>query len=161
MARPLLENQRSIPFYPALAIALGGSSTGATKALLVQQIHYWCCWNKDNDVKSTNLEGYWWTKKSLSELLEIFPCFGKNTIIRALNALRAAGIVVAAPCSASQGDTTLWYRIDYRTLRSVLKACPETADSNLDDYGLTPRPRPPFHTGEDGHLYSADGHRIL
>lgn len=160
MARPLLENQYAIPFYPALAIALGGSSTGATKALLVQQIHYWCCHNKDNE-KDAYHDGFWWTRKSISGWLEDFPCFGKNTIVRALDGLREAGIVVTASFSSKQGDTTLWYRIDYRVLRRVLKECPETADSNLDDYGLTPRPRPPFHTGEDGYLYSADGHRIL
>lgn len=157
MARPLLENQYAIPFYPALAVALGGSSTGAVKALLVQQIHYWCCHNKDTK-KDAKRDGCWWTRRSVAGWLEDFPCFAKNTIVRALNDLRASGIVVTASFSANQGDTTLWYRIDYRVLRSVLKACPETAESKLDDYGLAPLP---FHKHEDGHYYDEKGYRIL
>lgn len=160
MDRALLPDRFAIPFYPSLAVALGGSSNGALRAMLVQQIHYWCSLNKENE-KDAKRDGVWWTRHSRSGWYEEFPCFGKNTVDRALDYLRESGVVIAKSFSAAEGDTTLWYRIDYRTLRKVLDECPETAGCKLDDFGLSPRTRGPYQKRADGHYYTEDGYCVL
>lgn len=136
----LLPNTFGIMFYPALGVALGNGPTSVTKAILIQQIHYWCCRNKAKQEDGANQayrNGHWWVYQSVSGWARRIPCIGEQPIARVLKELRADRIVIAEALDEANGRQMLWYRIDYDRLAVVLRSCEATANETLDDFGLS------------------------
>ena len=123
--RTLFKN--SIGFSPLL-----GKVFGVCGAMLIQQIHYFCSERKNLK------EGHHWVYHTTEEWTEILMCWDEKTIRRTLADLRSSGIAVTGNYNKRGFDRTLWYRIDYEKLISVMQSrlpmwtfCPNGCGQNV------------------------------
>jgi hypothetical protein len=92
---------------------------GVCGALLIQQIHYWCMTNRDQ--KHLRCD-YYWTWNTTKELADQIKCYDERTIKRVSMELREKKVLVVDNFNDWKSDRTLWYRIDYARLATILVA---------------------------------------
>jgi hypothetical protein len=83
---------------------------GLNEAIILQQIHYWLLKSKKKH------DNRLWIYNSIAAWKEQFPFLSINTIRRALNNLKIAGIIHIGNFNKAKYDRTLWYTIDYSKL---------------------------------------------
>jgi hypothetical protein len=110
-----LENEHSIPLYPAVALAFGVQG-----AIIIQQIRYWMknyrlAENKLPSEDRLHYErGRWWVYNTYEQWQrDNFGFWSQRTIQRQINKLESIGVLLSAEFNQSSGDRTKWYTIDF------------------------------------------------
>lgn len=91
------------------------------KAIIVQQIHYWCEVSKEKDMTYKFHDGHFWMYNTFEELGEQIPV-SVSTIKRLVKELIKDGFIVVANYNKHGYDRTNWYRIDYAKLENAIKS---------------------------------------
>jgi len=109
----LLISEPPLQVVPSLA-----EEVGLNEAIVLQQVHYWLqrSRHKEPDEHGTTRR---WVYKTLSEWEEEFPFWSRSTVKRTLRSLVDSGYVVAEKKRKDEGDTTIWYSIEYGALPDV------------------------------------------
>lgn len=123
---------------------------GVVGALLIQQIHYWSA------VNNTASNGYKWVYNTFEEWHKQLGCFDIKTIKSTMKKLREAGVVVAENHNKIKYDRTLWYRVDYSSLKNlvgdILSPLPRKIANSLQYAGLVPvKKEPSMQVKTDSH----------
>ena len=145
----LLISEPPLQVLPSLAVKIG-----LNEAIILQQVHYWLL--KSNNIR----DGYKWVYNSYSEWNKQFPCFSRNTMIRALNSLEKQGLLITANYNKAGFDKTKWYRIDYeklvgkRSTQNGYTSNPKWVDGDTQN-GQTNTNRLPENTTENNNKHSA------
>lgn len=100
-----------IAFSPEL-----GKVFGVCGALLIQQIYYWKTAEKHYH------DGFFWVYNTATEWVEQLKVFEERTIRSNIKKLRELGVLVVGNYNKRKYDQTLWYRIDYEKLFSLVPA---------------------------------------
>lgn len=101
----LLISEAPLQVLPSLAAKIG-----LDKAVILQQIHYWCS-------KSANIrDGYKWVYNSVREWHQQFPWLSEKTVQRYLKDLERKGLLITGIYNKVGFDRTKWYRINYKGL---------------------------------------------
>lgn len=99
------------------------------KAIIVQQIHYWCEVAKGKDMSYKLHDGHFWMYNTFEELGEQIPV-SVSTIKRLMKELIKEGYVIVANYNKHGYDRTNWYRIDYNKLKNAIEASSKNKVSN-------------------------------
>lgn len=103
-------------FYFSLVLA---KRLGLVEAVVLQKIHDWLKFNYKRHPKMVK-NGRTWVFRGYTGLKREIPCFGLNTIRRAIKKLEGLKILIAGNHSERLGDRTKWYTIDYIKLLQYL-----------------------------------------
>lgn len=80
---------------------------GVNEAIVLRHFQFWILHNKANE---TNFyEGRHWTYNSRKALSEIFPYFSVDQLVRIINKLVDAGILMKGNFNDNKMDRSLWY----------------------------------------------------
>lgn len=119
-----LENERSIPLYPALAHAFGVQC-----AIILQQIRYWMMTYRQAETQLSEKdrlhfhEGRWWVYNTYEQWQrDNFGFWSKRTIQRHISALETMGVLLSGEFNKSTGDRTKWYTIDFDAMDELVMA---------------------------------------
>lgn len=131
-----LENERSIPLYPALA-----HTFGVNAAIILQQIRYWMI-TFEKAEQGLPIEkrlhfhnDRWWVYNTYEQWQsDNFGFWSKRTIQRHINTLEMCGVLLADEFNKSAGDRTKWYTIDFDEMdRLVRQNTDELTPSGQND----------------------------
>ena len=143
-------DRRRFLFNESLAVAL----ESADKALVVQQIHYWCQINEENGRWETHFhDGHWWTYNSMEEWADTFEWIKKRTLRRYLTSLRDSAVLGTGNFSKDGFDKRLWYRVDHENLQKMYEK--QASTSHVAKMATSKRPKWPHRSGQNGHLEAA------
>lgn len=111
MSANLLLNEHPLVVLPSLARALHSSD----KALIVQQVHYWCKHNQHS--KRNYHDGQFWTYNSIQNWRDnYFDWLSYDTVKRHFSDLEREGWIISGCFNADPRDKTKWYRVNYETI---------------------------------------------
>ena len=82
---------------------------GVTCAVILRHLYFWIEKNRANEKHC--YDDHYWTYGSVKAFCELFPYFSKNTIIRSLQKLVDAGIIIEGNYNKSPYDRTKWYAL--------------------------------------------------
>lgn len=118
-----MENERSIPLYPAIARALGDRP-----AIVLQQIRYWMQINEESETRYAVEErphfkdGRWWVFNTYEEWQQAnFDFWSKKSVERYILILEQKGVLISTSFNKEAGDMTKWYTIDFDKLDALIK----------------------------------------
>jgi len=120
----LLINEPPIQLLPTLAIKVGLS-----KAILLQQVHYWC----ENPKMGAVRDGKRWIRNTAEEWQkDNFPFWSLKTVKRTIAALEKDGLLLSRDDLNKSGyDRTKWYTINHEALNN--DALSSSDEPELDD----------------------------
>jgi hypothetical protein len=130
MSSGLLIDEPPLILLPSLAAKLG-----LNEAIVLQQIQYWLSLRKRSGDKQYYHQNRWWVYGSVEHWTEQFPFWSVDTTKRALLRLRELGILLTANYNTMPADRTLWYSIDYNTLRDYGGQEPQTKSAVCPEAG--------------------------
>jgi len=111
----LLIDDKPVMVLPRLAKAIG-----LNEAIVLQQIHYWLKTYKEAGKQDHYHDHTWWVYNTKQEWQDNFPWWSESTTWRALTRLRDMRLVKTTSKYNKKGyDRTLWYTIDYDTLKQI------------------------------------------
>ena len=115
MSKLIIED-RPIMFSPKLAKAVGVS-----KAIILQQIHYWAKEvNEKAEKESVYKENYYWTKRTVKEWHEGELNFiSERQLKRLFKSMEEEGLIVIDSFNTKRYDKTNWYRVNYEKLEKM------------------------------------------
>ncbi len=112
MGRLLLDS------YPVVILPELACAVGLNEAIVLQQVHYWCNFNKE--AKQNYRDGYYWVYNSYSKWQKQFPWWCERTIKTIFSNLERKGFLVSANYNKLSMDRTKWYRINYDTVETFV-----------------------------------------
>ena len=123
---------------PPLTIPLElAEKLGLNEAIVIQQIHFWCCINKEQ--KRNFRDGYYWTFNSYKDWQKQFPFWSIPTIKRTIGNLEKKSLVIVGRFNKLKIDRTKWYRINYEKLATkegiyTISALQREIDRNKEEH---------------------------
>ncbi len=111
---------------------------GLNEAIVLQQIHYWLQRKRAGGVEH---DGRRWVFNTLESWREQFPFWSKDTVKRALAALKKSGLLLVKKLAEASRDQTNYYSIDYQQI-ALLEASnlPSSMGANCTDGKVQPAP---------------------
>lgn len=97
-------------FQPSLALKFG-----VNEAIFIQKLHYLLNPEFNKNVKENST----WVYNTYSQWEEIFPFWGRNTIIRTIESCEKQGIVISKTLFKNKSNRTKWYTLSYQLLNSL------------------------------------------
>ena len=115
MSKLIIED-RPIMFSPKLAKVVGVS-----KAIILQQIHYWAKEvNEKAEKESVYRENYYWTKRTVKEWHEGELNFiSERQLKRLFKSMEEEGLIIIDSFNTKRYDKTNWYRVNYEKLEEM------------------------------------------
>ena len=92
---------------------------GINEAVIVQQIHYWCC--KNEELGRNFVNGHYWTYNSFQNWQKQFEWMSERTIRTAFRKLEDIGYVITGVFNKSKFDKTKWYRLNYNKIDELCR----------------------------------------
>jgi hypothetical protein len=105
-------------FSPTLAKALGSIS----KAVIMQQIHFWIKIYSRKSDKTHFFKGFYWVFNSYAKWHKDLDFIPLPTMKRQILALEKDGLLISDDFNKNRGNRTKWYRIDYEKLLALTEA---------------------------------------
>ena len=115
MSDKYLFDEEPKSFSPTLAKALGSVS----KAVIMQQIHFWIKHYAKKRDKSHFFKGFYWVFNSYAEWHKDLDFIPLPTMKRQILALEKDGLLISDDFNKNRGNRTKWYRIDYEKLTAL------------------------------------------
>lgn len=107
-----LMDGQNIPVNVELANAIG-----LNEAILLQQIHYWCC--KAGENGENRKDNHYWVYNSVDKWTEQLPWKSPTTTKKTIKSLADNGLILTDTFSYGNRNRTKWYRIDYDKLVGI------------------------------------------
>lgn len=102
---------------------------GVNEALVLGQINYWICKNKENKVNYK--DGRYWTFNSIKKWHEDFFYFwSERTVKRIFKSLEKKGLLIVGNFNKLGFDRTKWYSIDYDKFNEIVVANKDFLDKH-------------------------------
>lgn len=121
----LLLDSKPIMVSQELAVLIG-----LNEAIVLQQVHYWCCLNEKTRKNYRN--GFYWTYMSYPDWnTKEFPWWGITTVKTTFRNLENKGLLISGVFNKSGMDRTKWYRVNYDALEE-LNATPSDGIHPMD-----------------------------
>lgn len=116
----LLINEPPIQVLPTLATVIG-----LNRAIVLQQVHYWCANPKMGVARDSNR----WIRNTAEDWQrDNFPFWSLSTVRRVIESLEESGFLLSrSDLNKSGYDRTKWYAIDYKKLNDTIT--PNAKDS--------------------------------
>lgn len=93
----------------ASMILSDGKSVGVDNAIFLQDIAYWCDYNRSS---GTNFEdGRYWTYGTMDTICERHPYWTKKQVRRIIERCKETGLLLVGNYNKSSYDRTLWYSV--------------------------------------------------
>lgn len=109
----LLLDSKPIMVSQELAVLIG-----LNEAIVLQQVHYWCCFNEKTRKNYRN--GFYWTYMSYPNWnTKEFPWWGITTVKTTFRNLENKGLLISGVFNKSGMDRTKWYRVNYDALEEL------------------------------------------
>lgn len=105
--------------------ALLAKALNRSKAVMINQIHYWIIYHQDDE---HFYDGRYWIHESYAEWHEQFPEMTIRGIQKTLASLEADGYILVGNYNKKNYDRTKWYTINYE---KVLDAIKKQEENNL------------------------------
>lgn len=122
----------NIPVCVELANAIG-----LNEAMLLQQIHYWCCISKEK--KFYFEDGHYWAKNTYEGWTQQLPWKGRKTTERVVENLETKGLIIIGNYSRGAENRTKWYRVNYDRLAEITSSfCTAKVTNPVDIFVYTP-----------------------
>jgi len=126
----LLFDEKPIVLSRALSRILGPS-----RAIALQQIHYWCEKSKDFANPSEHfIDGKWWVYNTYQEWTKQFAIGSERTVRRTLKDLEAKGLLLVGNHNRNKSIQTNWYAINHEKLDELYDSFYSTEPSRQTDH---------------------------
>jgi len=114
------KQQKAIPMYPELALWIGGRNC-VDKALVLQQVHFWCKHNEYGKKDKVLIEGHYWAQQSYPAWQsKDFPFWSVTTVKRLFTGLESSGLLLSMQQRKPERDKL--YRVDRDGLHDLAAA---------------------------------------
>jgi hypothetical protein len=112
----LIIEDRPIMFSPKLAKVVGVS-----KAIILQQIHYWAKEiNEKANKESVYREGHYWTRRTIKEWHEgELDFISERQLKRLFKSMEEEELIIVDSFNSKRYDKTNWYRVNYEKLEKI------------------------------------------
>ena len=126
----LLFDEKPIVLSRALSRILGPS-----RAIALQQIHYWC--EKSKDFANPHehfIDGKWWVYNTYQKWQEQFEIGSERTVRRVLKELEREGLILVGNHHRNKSIQTKWYAINHENLDKLYDSYYSSAPSGQTNH---------------------------
>ncbi len=126
---PTIQEYHNFKVSFASMILPDGKAVGIDNAVFLQDIAYWCDYNKSSG--SNYHEGRYWTYSTMDAISERHPYWTKKQVRRIIERCKEIGFLLVGNYNKSSYDRTIWYSVSDEALRLLGYSERDNANSHM------------------------------
>lgn len=127
-----IQEYHSFKIELASMILPDGKMVGTDNAIFLQDIAYWCDYNKSS---GTNFyDGRYWTYSTMDSICKRHPYWTKSQVRRIIDKCKEYGFLLVGNYNKSSYDRTIWYSVSDKILEILGSSNLENANAEISKW---------------------------